>query len=258
PRALCARHLPLEPQVALLRVRRARQDLDLAPILTLHGFCARVLAELAFDGHGDLTLGEHIDEHELLDECLRDFWRQRYQRAEVDADELNLVVPGGPDALRGELREYFALSAPHLYGGGRAALDALLPALLTPQSITALGVLAHDATRYKRKGSKLGNRLAALHACVQNPGVGPADLQPLVKEFDAALVADGQNPKAAPLSDEPLIQEWLRAAEWLREWPAIVRGQVIADAIAFCRTATAQRLLERGGFTFAALIERVR
>ena len=250
-------HLPLEPQAALLRVRRARQDLDLAPILTLHGFCARVLAELAFDGHGDLTPGEHIDEHELLDECLRDFWRQRYQRAEVDADELNLVVPGGPDALRGELREYFALSAPRIHGGGRAALDALLPALLTPRRVAELGTLAQDATRYKRKGSKLGNRLTALHACAQNPGIGPADLQPLVKEFDGALVADGQNPKAALLSDEPLIKEWLCAAGLLREWPAIVRGEVLAAAIEFCRTAMAQRLLERGGFTFGALIERV-
>ncbi|MHB1896398.1 MAG: UvrD-helicase domain-containing protein [Metallibacterium sp.] len=250
-------HLPLEPQAALLRVRRARQDMDLAPILTLHGFCARVLAELAFDGHGDLTPGEHIDEHELLDECLRDFWRQRYQRAEVDADELALVVPGGPDGLRDELREYFALSAPHRYGGGRAALAALLPALLTPARVAELGVLANDATRYKRKGSRLGNRLAALHACARNPGVGSADLQPLVKEFDDALVADGQNPKAAPLSDEPLVKDWLRVAALLREWPAIVRGEVLAAAIAFCRAAMAQRLLERGGFTFGALIERV-
>ncbi|THD08214.1 UvrD-helicase domain-containing protein [Metallibacterium scheffleri] len=251
-------HLPLPPAAALLRVRRARQDLDLAPILTLHGFCARVLAELAFDGQGDLSPGEHVDEHDLLDECLRDFWRQRYQRSAVDAGELALIVPGGPDALRGELREYFALSAPRIHGGGRAALDALLPALLTPRRVAALGALAQDATRYKRKASKLGNRLAALHACAQNPGVGPADLQPLVKEFDDALVADGQNPQAALLSDEPLIKDWLRAAELLREWPAIVRGEVLAAAIDFCRTAMAQRLQQRGGFTFSALIERVR
>ena len=251
-------HLPLPPAAALLRVRRARQDLDLAPILTLHGFCARVLAELAFDGQGDLSPGEHVDEHDLLDECLRDFWRQRYQRSAVDADELALIVPGGPDALRGELREYFALSAPSIHGGGRAALDALLPALLTPRRVAALGALAQDATRYKRKGSKLGNRLDALHARVQKPGVGPADLQPLVMELNAALVADGQNPQAALLSDEPLIMDWLRAAELLREWPAIVRGEVLAAAIDFCRTAMAQRLQQRGGFTFSALIERVR
>ena len=60
PAGICA------PAQALRRVRRARQDLDLAPIVTLHGFCARVLAESAFESGGDLGAGEHVDEQALL------------------------------------------------------------------------------------------------------------------------------------------------------------------------------------------------
>ncbi|MBU6405281.1 MAG: UvrD-helicase domain-containing protein, partial [Proteobacteria bacterium] len=252
-------HLPLPPAVALLRVRRARQDLDLAPILTLHGFCARVLAELAFDGQGDLSPGEHVDEHDLLDECLRDFWRQRYQRSAVDADELALIVPGGPDALRGELREYFALSAPRIHGGGRAALDALLAALQTPQRIAELGALALDDTRYAPRKRALRERLRKLHALLVAGPCTHAQLAQLLADIDADMLRAQQHPEGTPsLLESTLLQDWLRAAELLREWPAIVRGEVLAAAIDFCRTAMAQRLQQRGGFTFGALIERVR
>ncbi|MHB1283358.1 MAG: UvrD-helicase domain-containing protein, partial [Metallibacterium scheffleri] len=252
-------HLPLPPAVALLRVRRARQDLDLAPILTLHGFCARVLAELAFDGQGDLSPGEHVDEHDLLDECLRDFWRQRYQRSAVDADELALIVPGGPDALRGELREYFALSAPRIHGGGRAALDALLAALQTPQRIAELGALALDDTRYAPRKRALRERLRKLHALLVAGPCTHAQLAQLLADIDADMLRAQQHPERTPsLLESTLLQDWLRAAELLREWPAIVRGEVLAAAIKFCRAAMAQRLQQRGGFTFSALIERVR
>ncbi len=252
-------YLPLPPAAALLRVRRARQDLDLAPILTLHGFCARVLAELAFDGQGDLSPGAHVDEHDLLDECLRDFWRQRYQRSAVDADELALIVPGGPDALRGELREYFALSAPRIHGGGRAALDALLAALQTPQRIAELGALALDDTRYAPRKRALRERLRKLHALLVAGPCTHAQLAQLLADIDADMLRAQQHPERTPsLLESTLLQDWLRAAELLREWPAIVRGEVLAAAIDFCRTAMAQRLQQRGGFTFGALIERVR
>jgi len=249
---------PLPAAAALLRMRRARQDLDLAPILTLHAFCARVLVESAFESGGDLAPGEHVDERALIEECVRDFWRQRYQRDDVDADERALLLRAGPEGLYGEVRDYFTLAEPQRLGGGRAELDALLSVLRAPACVAELGALAHDVKRYKRSNSGIRNRLAALHDALQQRGVAPADLQPLIQDLDDALVAKGQNPQAAPLSAEPLIQQWLRAAALLRDWPHIVRGTVLDAAIDFCRAAIPQRLAERGASTYGALIARVR
>ncbi|EQD58825.1 DNA helicase, UvrD/REP type, partial [mine drainage metagenome] len=147
---------------------------------------------------------------------------------------------------------------PRQYGGGRAALDALLPALQTPQRIAELGALAFDAARYASRKRALRERLQTLHALL---GAGPctrAELTQPLADIDADMVRAQQHPERTPsLLESTLLQDWLRAAELLREWPAIVRGEVLAAAIEFCRAAMTQRLLERGGFTFGALIERV-
>ena len=248
------------PVQALRRVRRARQDLDLAPIVTLHGFCARVLAESAFESGGDPGAGEHVDEQALLEECLLDFWRQRYQRGAVDDDEAALVLRAGPDVLLRDVREYFNLHEPLRLTGERGALRVLLRDLCARERVAELAALASDERRFTRKRSALGNRLVALHAYLLRAGtaVATAELRECVQDLSPEYVAKYQHPDAPPLDREPVIRDWLRAAELLRQWETVVRGEVLAAAIDFCRTAMAARLQQRGGITFGAMIERVR
>ncbi|WP_425490845.1 UvrD-helicase domain-containing protein [Luteimonas cellulosilyticus] len=85
------------------RLRTAADEIDLAAIFTIHGFCARVLREHA------LEAGQGFDAPELMasDTALReaiaaDLWRS--QGVEPDAaDDLLSLWSGGPLALAGDL-----------------------------------------------------------------------------------------------------------------------------------------------------------
>ena len=85
------------------RLRRAADDIDMAAIFTIHGFCARVLREHALES------GQGFDPPELLasDAELRtaiaaDLWRAH--AVDTDAvDDLHALWPQGPAALARDL-----------------------------------------------------------------------------------------------------------------------------------------------------------
>ncbi|QDW66698.1 UvrD-helicase domain-containing protein [Luteimonas granuli] len=98
------------------RLRRAADDIDMAAIFTIHGFCARVLREHALES------GQGFDAPELLasDADLRaaiaaDLWRAHAVDADA-VDDLHALWPQGPDALAKDLsplvREDVLLPAP--------------------------------------------------------------------------------------------------------------------------------------------------
>ena len=85
------------------RLRTAADDIDLASIFTIHGFCARVLRDHALES------GQGFDAPELLasDAELRkaiaaDLWRS-HGAADDAADDLLALWPQGPTALAGDL-----------------------------------------------------------------------------------------------------------------------------------------------------------
>ena len=85
------------------RLHAAANDIDLAAIFTIHGFCARVLREHA------LEVGQAFDAPELLtsDTALHeaiaaDLWRWHGSNADA-ADDLVALWPSGPEALAADL-----------------------------------------------------------------------------------------------------------------------------------------------------------
>ncbi|MDH5832399.1 exodeoxyribonuclease V subunit beta [Luteimonas sp. M1R5S59] len=85
------------------RLHAAANDIDLAAIFTIHGFCARVLREHA------LEAGQAFDAPELLTSDVQlyqtlaaDLWRAHGGDAEA-ADDLLALWPGGPPSLAGDL-----------------------------------------------------------------------------------------------------------------------------------------------------------
>ncbi len=85
------------------RLRRAADDIDMAAIFTIHGFCARVLREHALES------GQGFDPPELLasDAELRsaiaaDLWRAHAVDADA-VDDLHALWPQGPHALAKDL-----------------------------------------------------------------------------------------------------------------------------------------------------------
>ena len=57
-------------------LRRALADFDEAAIFTIHGFCQRVLADGAFESSMPFESELLVDESEVLDEVVNDFWRR--------------------------------------------------------------------------------------------------------------------------------------------------------------------------------------
>ena len=87
------------------RLQQAVEEIDLAAIFTIHGFCARVLREHALESGQTLAAPELLaNDRELLGEVAADLWRQRAAEAET-AEDLLALWPGGPEALASDLRE---------------------------------------------------------------------------------------------------------------------------------------------------------
>ncbi|MGY0612934.1 UvrD-helicase domain-containing protein [Luteimonas sp. A501] len=85
------------------RLHAAANDIDLAAIFTIHGFCARVLRDHA------LEVGQAFDAPELLtsdtalyEAIAADLWRSHGSAADA-ADDLLALWPGGPQALAVDL-----------------------------------------------------------------------------------------------------------------------------------------------------------
>ncbi|MGY0652807.1 UvrD-helicase domain-containing protein [Luteimonas sp. A537] len=85
------------------RLHAAANDIDLAAIFTIHGFCARVLRDHA------LEVGQAFDAPELLtsdtalyEAIAADLWRSHGSAADA-ADDLLALWPGGPQALAADL-----------------------------------------------------------------------------------------------------------------------------------------------------------
>ena len=76
-RALIERQAKKENPVALARrLRQAAREMDLAAVFTIHGFCARALAEHAVEAGQPLLAPELIgSERELIDAVATDLWR---------------------------------------------------------------------------------------------------------------------------------------------------------------------------------------
>ncbi|MGQ0286263.1 exodeoxyribonuclease V subunit beta [Pasteurellaceae bacterium 22721_9_1] len=64
--------------IAIQRLRLAEQNIDLASIYTIHGFCRRVLMQYAFHSgiHFELELTK--DENQLLQQLSNQFWREQF------------------------------------------------------------------------------------------------------------------------------------------------------------------------------------
>ena len=68
-------------QAAARRLEAALEDIDRANVFTIHGFCQRVLANLAFDGGFPFGFEVSGDDSELVAGAARDFWRRRMYAA---------------------------------------------------------------------------------------------------------------------------------------------------------------------------------
>ncbi len=66
-----------DPERARKTIKRAIDDIDLAPVHTIHGFCQRTLSDFAFECDFPFDMEIIGQEDSMVQEAVRDFWRRR-------------------------------------------------------------------------------------------------------------------------------------------------------------------------------------
>ncbi|MCC4622065.1 exodeoxyribonuclease V subunit beta [Xanthomonas cassavae CFBP 4642] len=106
-RAILTAHLAAgteTPATLRRRLQQAVEEIDLAAVFTIHGFCARVLREHALESGQAFAAPQLLaNDRELLGEVAADLWRQRAADAVV-AEDLIALWSAGPLALVTDLR----------------------------------------------------------------------------------------------------------------------------------------------------------
>ena len=138
------------------RLRRAENEIDLASVFTIHGFCARVLSEYALQTGQAFDPPEMIgSERELHEEIAADLWRAH--GADAGDAELLQVLWSSPDALAKDLDSL--LRIPMLLPGRPE--DTPDPASTLQGAFDALGsALARHGTDAREK---IATAFAARH-----------------------------------------------------------------------------------------------
>ncbi len=233
-RQLIQRRIRDEDPLALVRrLRQAAREMDLASVFTIHGFCARALADHAVEAGQPLLAPELTgSERELIDDVATDLWRAL--GSEAASAELLQSQWRTPEALGADLGRL--LSAPRvlplpsppqsdpraqLETAGTALRDAFLvhgdDACTTLQAAIANKVL--NGNSYKAAMvHELQRRLSAW--CAQGNRLAPID--PRIDRFTPELLRDKTNKgKQADTPQSPLfdaVANWLDAARTREHW----------------------------------------
>lgn len=241
-RAILEAHLATSqesPEALRRRLQQAVEEIDLAAIFTIHGFCARVLREHALESGQTFAAPELLaNDRELLAEVAADLWRARAADAAM-AEDLVALWPGGPEALAADLRELVrhptllpAPEPPGQDGDGAAPLQALQDAgIALAAAFHAHGTACFEAVAAAIEGgvlSKVSYKtewLASLWQWFEDFATAPAmDLPPhpkLVKLSVAELSAGTKKDFVGRTPTSPLTHEidgYLGALARVEDW----------------------------------------
>ncbi len=256
------------------RLQVAANDIDLAAIFTIHGFCARVLREHA------LEAGQGFDAPELLanDATLReaiaaDLWRAHGATAGA-ADDLLAMWSGGPLALAGDLpplvRERTlrpALAglptdpAPRL----RATGAALAEAFRAHGDEFRASLLSAVEGKVLHGGSYKANWIAALfdalHAWCEAGDPDAPFVHAKLGHLSRETLVDRTNKTAkGPTPDSPVcdaVPAYLDALTAVAEWQDARRVELLHALRDDARTRLARFKRQQRVQTYDDLIDRV-
>lgn len=108
-RELLARHAS-QRETAMARLRLALESFDEAAIHTIHGFCQRALAEVAFEVGCGFERELLADQQELLEAVARDAWRRLLADATPTWARWLIERVGGPAGLAKRVRDHLGRS----------------------------------------------------------------------------------------------------------------------------------------------------
>ncbi|MEI6858243.1 MAG: exodeoxyribonuclease V subunit beta [Shewanella sp.] len=101
--------------LALKRLDLALKSLDQASIFTIHGFCQRILVDMAFESSLLFESEFTLDDSEFLHHAVRDFWREHCYPLPGYLAEIIQQKFTDPDALSKQLRPLIGASQAHAH-----------------------------------------------------------------------------------------------------------------------------------------------
>ncbi|MCE9687434.1 exodeoxyribonuclease V subunit beta [Shewanella sp. AS16] len=99
-----------ERATALKRLDLALKSLDEAAIYTIHGFCQRILSDMAFESSLLFESEFTLDDSEFLHHAVRDFWREACYPLSEELAQIIANQFGDPDNLLRKLRPLLGAS----------------------------------------------------------------------------------------------------------------------------------------------------
>jgi len=213
--ALHARYLARAAEIRP-RLERALRQFDDSLIVTIHGFCSRLLEERAFESGLPFDAEPVDDEETQLCEVATDYWRLRIYPAELRFGAFAMLAGLGPDHLVPLLRTCIArptmtiLPAHQSTEFADSAADLLAAFAALEQAWrrgeTSVRAIFDDAARWAKGGMKkpeiVTEALASLRRCLTEPAACLEDYEAL-DFFTAESVAAnthqrGKNPPPPP------------------------------------------------------------
>lgn len=250
------------PPQLLLRLQLAAQELDLAPIGTLHSVCKRILSEHALDTGSPLNWDQLIDERALHEAVCLDLWRELIHGQVCSVKQRRQLLSDGLDKFKSALRALAQRdSNPKAPLPGRVEDCARLeqaeyaPALRALAAAEGVFKLANSAVRGEL--CKLADLLESDEsAAPNNPASEFKNL--LAGDIDAEPLSKQIRPEARDrLANDANFDFALRAAAVLAHAARSLRGSALAELLPRYRQRRQIALQRSEGFTYQLLIDRV-
>ncbi|RMG58498.1 MAG: hypothetical protein D6717_02845 [Gammaproteobacteria bacterium] len=253
---------------ALLNLELALHEIADAPIHTIHGFCQRTLSERAFSSNQPLEM-EQMDEQELVERLMRDWWRRRtYGLGGAQAEALGEVT-GGFEEFRNRLEPLIKNRSLQLVPGPeeREELEARLRALSRAWSDDEpeiREILLGKNRRLNGTTHRTGTLEKAMEAVNQSLASDPPRMPPA--DALAAILPDAFKLKGKPTEEEQAefrkAYDAIPSIRLLRELSALggADPELVAeleDARSFVLEGLAEAGLARGQLSFNDMIERL-
>ncbi|WP_373099969.1 MULTISPECIES: exodeoxyribonuclease V subunit beta [Pasteurellaceae] len=216
-------------EAAIHRLTLAEQNMDLAAVYTIHGFCRRILMQYAFNSGIHFNLDLVTDESELLQRMVNTFWREQFYPQPVNITEFIRQQFGSPDNLIKKIRTYMTgdaltaeISRPDLLQIPLATFFAehLAPQLAGIEQFKRQWLAQEETVRHLLEDNKarikgyrddyLRSRLRDIRRWAENPA--EIDLpEKLTKYFTQAVIDAGL--KNGGTLSHPLFQQVQQLAE---------------------------------------------
>jgi exodeoxyribonuclease V beta subunit len=241
------------------RLQLALAEIDLAPISTIHGYCRRVLRDYPLEAGMPFELGEVADEKQLRAELIRDYWRQRFLRSEVDPWERGFVLPLGPDSFASRVGEILDRPDARMLIEPTRELRERWRRFVAADRSALQRTLDRSDDFSPRGSSKHYKALLSLQAAAHANDPRLADWVELHQRFSAENIDNGwrKGSNTTRFSARPELRPVIELSQLAFALAERIRNDCALAAADFVRERLSQTLQARGLSTFRQMIDAV-